>query len=146
MNIILIAHEKKKELLLRFCEAYNGVLKKHSLFSTEDLRLKIINVVNCSVSAFLSGDRGGYQQVESRIACNEVDLVVFFKDPFTKNELEKREVEIERLCDVYAVPIATNIAAAELMILGVERGDLNWRMVMNNWSLAKLDKLKPAMA
>lgn len=146
MNIILIAHEKKKELLLRFCEAYNSVLKKHSLFSTEDLRLKIVNVVNCSVSAFLAGDRGGYQQVESRIVCNEADFVVFFKDPFTKNELERREVEIERLCDVYAVPIATNIAAAELMILGVGRGDLDWRMVMNNWSLAKLDKLKPAMA
>lgn len=146
MNIILIAHEKKKELLLRFCEAYNSVLKKHSLFSTEDLKLKIANVINCPVSALLAGDRGGYQQVESRIACNEVDLLIFFKDPFTKSEFEKRKVEIERLCDVYAVPIATNIAAAELMILGVERGDLDWRMVMNNWSLAKLDKLKPAMA
>ena len=146
MNIALISHERKRNLLIRFCEAYCTVLKKHTLFSTEDFGNMISSVVGKSVSTFLKGNRGGYQQIAAKIACNEIDLLVFLKDPFIDVKEETREGEVERLCDLHAVPSATNIATAEAVILGLERGDLDWRNVMNSDSLSKLDKLKSISA
>lgn len=140
VNITLIAHDRKKELLIRFCDAYNSILRKHNIFSTEDVSKAVANAIGCHVSAFLTRQRGGYQQIASRIICNETDLLIFFKDPLTENAQELRETEIARVCDVHSVPMATNMAAAELMILGMERGDLDWRLVMNSASLARLER------
>lgn len=144
MNVVLITHERKKELLIRFCEAYSNILKKHNLFSTEDFSKAISEAIGTQVNSFLRSSRGGYQQIASRVACNEIDFLVFFKDPFTENQTEIHENEIEHLCDIHSVPVATNMASAELMVLGIERGDLNWRLVMNSGSLSQLEQLKPA--
>jgi methylglyoxal synthase len=140
MNVVLIAHNRKKDLLIRFCEAYSVILKKHTLFSTEEFARTISEVVDCHVNSFLTKNRGGYQQIASRVVCNEMDFLVFFKDPLSSNVQEVGEAEIIRLCDLHSVPIATNMATAELIILGMERGDLDWRLVMSVTSLERLER------
>ena len=75
--------------------------------------------------------QGGDQQIASRIACNEVDLLLFFRDPINAKPSEPNEMTLLRLCDVHNIPMATNIATAEVLIHGLERGDLDWRDIVN---------------
>ena len=82
------------------------------------------------VHCFLSYAHGGSQQIGARIAYNEFDLVLFFNDP--SNEKMAGEISyISRLCDQNNVPFASNIATAEMLVLGLARGDLDWRMIVN---------------
>ncbi|MDR1354617.1 MAG: methylglyoxal synthase [Oscillospiraceae bacterium] len=141
MNIVLIAQERKRDLLIRFCDAYRVILQKHSLFTTEELARAIGEAMECNVDAFLTKQRGGYQQIASRVICNEVDLFIFFRDPLTTTDTEEMcGSEVLRMCDVHSVPFATNIATAETIILGLERGDLDWRIIMNSSSLERLER------
>ena len=131
MNIALIAHDKKKELMVQFCIAYSWALKKHTLYATGTTGGLIIEATGLPVHRFLSGPLGGDQQIGARIAYNEMDIVFFFRDPLTAQPHEPDISALLRLCDVHNIPLATNIATAEILIKGVERGDLEWRELVN---------------
>lgn len=131
MNIALIAHDKKKEMMIQFCIAYKGILEKHVLFATGTTGKLVIENAKLNVYRFLSGPQGGDQQIGARIAYNEIDLVIFFRDPLTSEGYEPDVSSILRLCDMHNVPIATNVATAEVLVRGLERGDLDWRDIVN---------------
>ncbi len=131
MNIALIAHDKKKELMVQFCIAYKGILEKHNLIATGTTGGLIVDATGLKVDKFLSGTQGGDQQIGVRIAYNEIDLVLFFRDPLTQLPNEPDLTSINKLCDVHNIPLATNVATAEVLIHGLERGDLDWRDIVN---------------
>ena len=131
MNIALIAHDTKKELMVQFCIAYCGVLSKHNLCATGTTGKMVAEATGLNVQRYLSGSQGGDQQIASRIACNEIDLLLFFRDPINAKPSEPNEMTLLRLCDVHNIPMATNIATAEVLIHGLERGDLDWREIIN---------------
>ena len=121
-----MAHEKKKELMVEFCIAYAGILAKHDICATSSTGNIIADATGLKINRFLSGLHGGEEQVAARISYDEIDVVLFFRDPNSnKNELE--EMNILRLCDAHNVPVATNIATAEVIIMALDRGDLDWR-------------------
>ena len=133
MNITLMAHDKKKELMVQFCTAYKSILSKHNLSATASTGRLVADATGLPVSLFLSRAQGGHQQVDARIAYNEIDLVFLFSDPNDNDPWEdQRIMRTMHLCDTYNVPIATNLASAEMLILGLQRGDLDWRMMMKN--------------
>ena len=131
MNIALIAHDTKKELMVQFCIAYCGVLSKHNLCATGTTGKMVAEATGLNVQRYLSGSQGGDQQIASRIACNEIDLLLFFRDPINAKPSEPNEMNLLRICDVHNVPVATNIATAEVLIHGLEHGDLDWRTIIN---------------
>ena len=131
MNIGLIAHDSKKELMVQFCIAYCGIMSHHNLCSTGTTGKLIAEATGLNIKRFLSGSQGGDQQIASLIACNEIDLLLFFRDPLTPKAHEPNETTLLRLCDVHNIPMATNIATAEVLIHGLERGDLDGRMIVN---------------
>lgn len=131
MNIALIAHDMKKELMVQFCIAYKPILKNHTLFATGTTGGLVTDATNLRVHRFLSGPQGGDQQIGARIAYNEIDLVLFFRDPLTAQPHEPDVNALFRLCDVHNIPLATNVATAEVLIKGLERGDLDWRNIVN---------------
>ncbi len=131
MNIALIAHDAKKELITQFCIAYCGILSRHSLCATGTTGKLISEATGLEIQRFLSGQQGGDQQIAAMIACNELDLVLMFRDPLSRKPEEPNEADILRLCDVHNIPIATNIATAEALIHSLERGDLDWRDIVN---------------
>ncbi len=130
MTIAIIAHDSKKELMIQFCIAYCGILSKNNLCATGTTGKLVAEATGLRIERFLSGSQGGDQQIASRIACNEVDMVLFFRDPLTVKEHEPNEMALLRLCDVHNIPIATNIATGEMLIHGLERGDLDWRTIV----------------
>ena len=130
MIIALIAHDAKKELMIQFCIAYCGILSKQNLCATGTTGKLVSEATGLKVDRFLSGAQGGDQQIASRIACNEIDMVLFFRDPLTVKAHEPNEMNLLRLCDVHNIPIATNIATGEMLIHGLERGDLDWRAIV----------------
>ena len=127
MNIGLVAHDAKKKLMQNFCIAYRGILSKHSLFATETTGVLVESVTNSSIHKYLAGHLGGKQQLGAQIEHNEMDLLIFFRDPLTSRSHEPDVNDIVKLCDMYNIPIATNIATAEALILALDRGDLDWR-------------------
>ncbi len=131
MNIALMAHDAKKELMVQFCIAYCGILSRHELCATGITGRLISEATGLRISRYMSGEQGGSQQILARIACDEIDLVLLFRDPKDKRELHPNELEILRLCDMHSIPVATNIATAEVLIRGLERGDLDWRNLVN---------------
>ena len=128
MNIALIAHDVKKELIVQFCIAYSGILSQHNICATGTTGKLVAEATGLEITRFLSGPQGGGEQIASRIAYNEIDMVLFFRDPITAKPTEPKDHTILRLCDVHNIPIATNIATAEVLIHGLERGDLDWRL------------------
>ncbi len=131
MNIALTAHDSKKELMVQFCTAYIHTLGKHNLVATGTTGKLVAEATGLSVHRFLSGVHGGAQQIAARIACDEIDLLLFFRDPIGHVYAKPSEVELLHLCDMYSIPMATNIATAEVLIHGLARGDLDWRDIIN---------------
>jgi len=131
MNIAILAHDSKKELMVHFCLAYRGTLAKHNLCSTHKTGKMVRNTTGLKIESYLSGDLGGEQQISAKIACNEIDLVLFFRDPHRIIDNHCDSNNILRLCDLYNILLATNIATAESMIHSLERGDLDWRNIIN---------------
>lgn len=131
MNIALIAHNTKKELMVQFCIAYCGVLSKHNLCATGTTGKMVAEATDLNVQRYLSGSQGGDQQIAARISCNEIDLLLFFRDPISVKPHEPNDMNLLRLCDVHNIPVATNIATAEALIHALERGDLDWRDIVN---------------
>lgn len=140
MEIAIIAHDLKKELMTQFCIAYCGVLSKHSLCATSITAKYIAEATGLEVERLLSGAQGGEQQIASRIAYNEIDLLLYFKDTRPNSDSDDVEKEILRLCDLYNIPVATNIATAEVLIMALDRGDLDWRENINPRSARNLKK------
>lgn len=130
MNIALIAHDKKKDDLVRFVTAYKHVFEQHQLFATGTTGLRIQTEVGLPVHRFQSGPLGGDQEIGALIAKNEMDIVIFFRDPLTPQPHEPDVSALIRLCDVYNVPLATNMGTAEIIILGLQRGDIDWREII----------------
>ncbi|WP_042145633.1 methylglyoxal synthase [Paucisalibacillus sp. EB02] len=130
MNIALIAHNKKKPIIINFALAYKHVLEKHNLFATGTTGQKISEETGLSIHRFQSGPLGGDQQIGAMIANNEMDMVIFFRDPLTAQPHEPDVSALIRLCDVHQIPLATNISSAEIFIHGLERGDMDWRKVL----------------
>lgn len=131
MNIALIAHDTKKELMVQFCIAYCGVLSKHNLCATGTTGKMVAEATGLNVQCYLSGSQGGDQQIAARISCNEIDLLLFFRDPISVKPHEPNDMNLLRLCDVHNILVATNIATAEALIHALERGDLDWRDIVN---------------
>ena len=131
MNIALIAHDSKKELMTQFCIAYCGILSHHSLCATGTTGKQVEAATGLQITKFLSGAQGGAQQIGALISCNEIDLLLFFRDPISAKPHEPNEMNLLRLCDVHNIPVATNIATAEALIHSLERGDLDWRDIVN---------------
>ena len=127
MNIGLVAHDAKKKLMQNFCIAYRGILAKNDLYATGTTGRLVEEVTNLTVHKFLSGHLGGTQQLGSQIEHNNIDLVIFLRDPLTPKSHEPDVGYIIRLCDMHNIPLATNLATAELLIKALDRGDLEWR-------------------
>ncbi len=127
MNIGLIAHESKRKLMQNFCIAYRGSLSKHTLFATGTTGRLIEEVTNLSSHKYLAGNLGGEQQIGAQIEHNEIDLMIFLRDPMAP-DMHKPDINyIVKLCDMHNIPLATNLATAELLIKSLDRGDMEWR-------------------
>ena len=126
MNIAVVAHDDRKVLMEQFCTAYKAILSNHNLIATGDAANILERTLDCSVQRCMSGSSGGKQQIVSLIACDEIDILLFFRStvqfPFSDEDLN-----ILRLCDRYFIPVATNLATAELLVLGLQNGDVDWR-------------------
>lgn len=127
MNIALIAHDEKKNEMVNFSIAYEHIFAKHSLFATGTTGKRIMEETTLSIERLMSGPLGGDQQIGSMIATGNMDLILFFRDPLTAQPHEPDVSALLRLCDVYGIPLATNIATAELLIRSVEKGYFSWR-------------------
>ncbi|KNE20352.1 methylglyoxal synthase [Virgibacillus pantothenticus] len=130
MNIALIAHDKKKQDMVNFTTAYQYILKDHDLYATGTTGSRIREATGLDVHLFQSGPLGGDQQIGAMIANDEMDMVIFFRDPLTAQPHEPDISALMRLCDVYHIPLATNIAASEIFIRGLEKGDFQWREIV----------------
>ena len=135
MNIAFLAHDKKKELMVQFCTAYKSVLSKHNLFATATTGRLIADHTGLPITLLLSHKQGGHQQINARIAYNEIDLVLLFTDPNNTDPWDVNQmIETIRHCDKHNVPIATNLGSAEVAIMGLQRGDLDWREMAHSKS------------
>ena len=130
MTIALMSHDNKKELMVQFCIAYCGILSKHTVCATNTTGRLVAEATGLPVHLFLSHAHGGSQQVGARVAYNEIDLLLFFRDP-QNTESDPDIDQIFRQCDQNSIPYATNAATAEMLIQGLARGDLDWREIVN---------------
>ena len=127
MNIALIAHDAKKKLMQNFCIAYREILSKHNLYATGTTGRLIEEVTNLNVHKLLAGHLGGMQQIGASIEQDEIDLVIFLRDPLHPKVHEPDVNKVIRLCDMHNIPLASNLATAELLIKSLDRGDFEWR-------------------
>lgn len=127
LKIALIAHDKKKEEMVEFCIAYEPILQGHQLYATGTTGKRIMENTKLDVHRFMSGPFGGDQQIGAMVATNEMDLVIFLRDPLTAQPHEPDIAALMRLCDVYGIPLATNIGTAEVVLRAMANGDLDWR-------------------
>ena len=131
MHIAIIADDTKKELMTEFCIAYCGILSKHSICATGITAKFISGATGLSIEKMLPGSQGGAEQITARIAYNEIDLLIFFRSTTDREAYHKTERDLLLMCDTYNIPVATNIATAEILVRAIERGDLDWREIVN---------------
>jgi methylglyoxal synthase len=134
MKIALIAHDRKKDDLIQFVTAYRGILYNHELFATGTTGQRIMDETGLSVFRFQSGPLGGDQQIGAKIANNEMDMIIFFRDPLTAQPHEPDVTALIRLCDVYQIPLATNMGTAEVLLKGLQEGFVDWRLLQERRS------------
>ena len=134
MNIALIAHDKMKDTMIGFCIAYEKILEKYGLYGTGTTAKRIMDETSLSIKRLASGPLGGDQQIGALIVSQDIDLVIFLRDPHTAQSHEPDIQALIRLCDVYHVPVATNLASAEIFINALNRGELSWREVRKTTS------------
>jgi len=130
MNIGLVSHDNKKKLMENLCIAYRYILCKHKLFATGTTGRLVEETANLSVHKYLAGRLGGEQQLGAEISNNDIDLVIFLRDPVSPKNYDPDISPILRLCDVHNIPLASNLATAEILLLALDRGDLDWRNVV----------------
>ena len=131
MYIALMSHDNKKDLMVQFVSDYACILSRHNLCATNTTGRLVMAETGLDVHLFLSCQHGGSEQIGARIAYNEMDMVLFFVDP-NDDSMEKELLYISRLCDQNNIPFASNVATAEMLVLGMDRGDLDWRNIVNN--------------
>ncbi len=131
MEIALIADDTKKELMTQFCIAYCGILSKHNLCATSTTGKYIEEATGLRVEKLLSGEHGGEQQITSRVSYNEIDVLLYFRSTVPNRNFDEEEYTLLRMCDIHNVPVATNIATAEVLICALDHGDLDWREIVN---------------
>lgn len=129
MNIALVAHDEMKNTMVGFCIGYESILKNYGLYATGTTGRRIIDETKLNINRLASGPLGGDQQIGSLVVSQDIDLVIFLRDPLTSQAHETDIQALIRLCDVYHVPIATNLASAEIFIKALDRGELSWRDV-----------------
>lgn len=127
MQIALIAHDKKKDEMVRFAVKYKEILEAHDLFSTGTTGKRINDVTGLSLKRFLSGPLGGDQQIGAMIAEDVIDLVIFLRDPLTAQPHEPDVQALLRICDVHRVPLCTNIISAEYLLTAMHNSEFNRR-------------------
>ena len=142
MEIAIIAHDLKKELMAQFCIAYCGILSKHNLCATAATAKYISEATGLHIDRMMSGEQGGEEQVASRVAYNEIDILLYFRDTRSTAKINPAEHELLRVCDIHNVPVATNLATAEVIITALDRGDLDWREIFNPRSAYNQTKRK----
>ena len=140
MEIAIIASDRKKELMTEFCMAYQGILCKHNLYATESTGKYISDATGLTIECMLPGGSGGIEHLSSRISYNEIDLLLYFRNPLGAPQYNEAEHNLLRLCDIYNVPVATNIATAEALILALDQGSLDWRELVNPRSEANKNR------
>jgi len=128
MNIALIAHDNKKKLMENLCVAYRHILNRHKLYATGTTGQIVEEATNLHVDKYLAGHLGGEQQLSAQVALNDIDLVIFLRDPLHPKHYEPDIGSLLRLCDVHNIPVASNLATAEALLLALDRGDLDWRL------------------
>ena len=131
MNIAIVADNNKKELMAQFCIAYCGILSRHHLYATHITGKYISDATGLEIETFLSGGTGGIDQIASRVAYNEIDVVLYFRNTEVDTIPMDATENLLRLCNVYNIPFATNIATAEVIVTALGNGDLNWREFVN---------------
>ena len=131
MRIALIAHDSRKELMAQFCTAYVRILSENELVATGVTGKIVHDATGLPVRCLYPGRRGGAEQIAAMIGCGEVDMLLLFRDPVAAKPGEPNDVTLLRLCDMHTIPVATNIATAEVLIHGLENGDLDWRTILN---------------
>ena len=129
MNIALIAHDEMKDTMIGFCIAYERILKNYGLYGTGTTGKRIMDETSLDVNRLASGPLGGDQQIGALIVSQDIDLVIFLRDPLTSQAHEPDIQALIRLCDVYCVPVATNLASAEIFIKALDRGEFSFREV-----------------
>lgn len=148
MKIALIAHDSKKDLMVTFAMAYKYILQDHELFATGTTGLRIMEETGLHIHRYQSGPLGGDQQIGAAVSENKMDLVIFLRDPLASMPHEPDVNALIRLCDVYNVPLATNIGTAEVLVRGLDAGFIDWRAQyeqgnLNKDILANLERGKP---
>ncbi len=133
MQIALIAHDRKKDEMVNFAIAYEHVLKPHKLYATGTTGTRIMENTSLQVHRFMSGPLGGDQQIGALVAQNEMDLIIFLRDPLMAQPHEPDIIALLRLCDVQGIPVATNVATAELLVKSLQRGDFAWRELVHKY-------------
>ncbi|GEL03959.1 methylglyoxal synthase [Rummeliibacillus sp. G93] len=131
MKIALIAHDKKKEDIIQFATAYRPILQQHELFATGTTGKRIMEATGLNITRFRSGPLGGDQQIGAMVANNEMDMIIFLRDPLTAQPHEPDVSALMRLSDVYQVPLATNMGTAEVLIKGLQEGFMDWRLIQH---------------
>lgn len=131
MDIAIIADDTKKELAAQFCTAYCGILSKYNLCATAVTGRYISDSTGLVIERLFPGSSGGSDQIASRIAFDEIDMLLFFRDSAIHGTGSAQDNDLLRLCDLHNVPVATNIATAEVLVRALERGDLDWRELVN---------------
>ena len=132
MNIALISHDSKKRLMQNLCIAYRHILTKHNLFATGTTGRLVEEAANINVHKYLAGHLGGEQQLGAQVAHNDIDLVIFLRDPVASKQYEPDINSVLRLCDIHNIPLASNLATAEALLLSLDRGDLDWRNIVRS--------------
>ncbi|OBR64796.1 methylglyoxal synthase [Paenibacillus oryzae] len=133
LKIAFIAHDRKKEEIVNFVTAYENVFMPHQLYSTGTTGTRIMEQTQLKIHRFMSGPLGGDQQIGAMVAENEMDLIIFLRDPLMAQPHEPDIIALLRLCDVQGIPVATNVATAELLVKAVERGDFAWRELVHKY-------------
>ncbi len=131
LKIALIAHDKKKEDIIQFATAYRPILQQHELFATGTTGKRIMEATGLNITRFRSGPLGGDQQIGAMVANNEMDMIIFLRDPLTAQPHEPDVSALMRLSDVYQVPLATNMGTAEVLIKGLQEGFMDWRLIQH---------------
>ena len=142
MDIAIIAEDNKKELMAQFCIAYSGILSSHHLYATLSTGRYVSDASGLEIETFLTGSMGGIEQIASKLSYNEIDLVFYFRGTDMYREESETERDLIRLCDVHNIPLATNIATAEALVMALESGSLNYRELIN--PLSKHNRAKSA--
>ena len=133
MKIAFIAHDRKKDEMVNFVTAYEHVFEGRELYSTGTTGQRIMEATQLKINRFMSGPLGGDQQIGALVAQDELDLIIFLRDPLMAQPHEPDITALLRLCDVYGIPVATNIATAEILVKAIDRGDFAWRDLVHKY-------------